>query len=243
MQTKTTIIAFCFLLFGQGAAVAQSHRVVGIFPTYELGLNGKNRWSGSLYSFAALYPWEQTSGSEIYPAQAKIFYVELAAHYALNKAFTISGSYTYERLNPLRDDFRNEHRLWPQVTWKKALGGGTLKNRLRYDLRFIGDRSTSGKVNFEPRLRHLLGYKTPLRHSDLWYFSGYNELFFNTFRKASATYAENWFFAGVGRHLSSRTTLEGGALVISWQRDALNNWLHQYFLQLTLIHQFNSHKQ
>lgn len=242
MHIKVTIITFCFLLFGKGMAIAQSHHIVGIFPTYELDLNGKNRWSRSLYSFAALYPWEQTFGSEIYPAQAKIIYIELAAHYALNKAFTVSGSYTYERLNPLRNDFRNEHRLWPQVTWKKAVGRGMLKNRLRYDLRFIEDRSDAGKVNFEPRLRYLLGYKAPFRRSDLWYLSGYNELFFNTFRQASATYAENWFFAGVGRQLNSRTTLEGGALIISWRRDALNNWLHQYFLQLTLIHQFNSNK-
>lgn len=234
-QIKKGLFYLGILLFYQLGALAQDHHIAGVFPTYNQNGKISNTLDYSVYSFLAIYPVEQTSREFTYPAKANAFYLELDIIYNLTDQWSGAASYTYERLNPFRSDYRNEHRIWIQVQGYHALDPFNLKNRLRYDLRFIENRSEN-RTDFNPRLRYLVGVDFPLNSNSL-YFAAYNEFFFDTFSERITTYSENWAFAGIGFNLSQKTKLESGPLVISWIRNAEKDWLHQYFLQVTLITQ------
>ena len=187
----------------------------------------------SIYSFLATYPIEQVSKNFTYPAKANAYYIELDAIYNLSDQWSLAGSYTYERVNPFRSDCRNENRIWLQAQYYNKFDQFNLKNRLRYDFRFIQNR-IDNEIDYSPRLRYLLGVDFPL-NDKLLYFAAYNEFFLDTFKDRISSYSENWAFAGIGFNLSEKTTLEPGLLLISWLRNIEKYWLHQYFLQLTLV--------
>lgn len=112
-----------------------------------------------------------------------------------------------------------------------------IKNRLRYDFRFIQNR-VSEKIDFRPRIRYLLGVDFRLNKKSL-YLVAYNEFFFNTYKTRTATYAENWAFAGIGFSVSKKVKIETGPLMISWVRNLEKDWLHQCFMQVTLSYQLD----
>lgn len=225
------------LCFGIGNAIAQNHQIYGLFPTYNADLKLSSKWTTSVYSFLALNPISQTTEGVEYPSQANAFYIELDAIYGLSEEWSIAGSYTYERASPFNENYRNENRLWLQVQHYKKLSKFNLKNRLRYDFRFIQNRLT-GNTDYSPRLRYLLGIDFPLNSNSL-YFAAYNEFFFDTYENRVTTYAENWAFAGIGFDVSKRTKLETGLLNISWVRNIEKDWLKQYYWQVTIIQKFN----
>lgn len=225
-----------FILLGimySFSILCQDHHIGGVFPTYNQNGKISSKFDYSIYTFLAIYPLEQRSEGFIYPAKTNAFYIELDAIYKLTEQWTFAGSYTYERANTFRTDYRNENRIWVQAQHQKKFEKVNLKNRLRYDLRFIQNRATKN-TDFNPRLRYLLGFDFPLKNGAT-YLSFYNEFFFDTFENRISTYTENWAYAGVGFELNPSTKLEAGALTISWIRNAQKNWLHQYFLQLTLV--------
>lgn len=226
------------LCLGIGKIVAQNHHIYGLFPTYNVDLKINPKWTASVYSFLALNPQSQTTEGVEYPSQANAFYLELDAIYGFSEEWSIAGSYTYERANPFNENYRNENRAWIQAQHYKKLSKFNLKNRLRYDFRFIQNRS-SGNTDYSPRLRYLLGIDFPLNSNSL-YFAAYNEFFFDTYNARVATYAENWAFAGVGFNVSTQTKLETGVLNISWIRNTEKDWLKQYYWQVTIIQKFIS---
>lgn len=81
---------------------------------------------------------------------------------------------------------------------------------------------TSDDIDFNPRLRYLLGVDFPLNSKSL-YFAAYNEFFFDTYKDRVSTYAENWFFAGIGFNVFKKTKIETGLLNISWVRNIEKN--------------------
>lgn len=237
IQLKKRLFFFCSLAFFALHSAAQDHHILGVFPTYNQNGKISNKLDYSIYSFLAIYPVEQTTREFTYPSKTNALYVELDAIYHVTDQWSGAISYTYERLNPFRDDYRNEHRIWFQVQYYKKFNRFNLKNRLRYDLRYIENRSTN-QTDFSPRLRYLAGIDFPMNSKSL-YFAAYNEFFFDVFSERITTFSENWAFAGIGFNLAPKTKLETGPLVISWIRNTEKDWLHQYFLQLTLITQID----
>lgn len=114
-------------------SIAQNHNIYGVFPTYTADLKLNEQWTGSIYSFLSINPSEQKTEGTIYPSKTNAFYFETAISYHLNTDWSLTSSYTYERANPFRDDFRNENRFWLQGQHYKNIGKINLKNRLRYD--------------------------------------------------------------------------------------------------------------
>lgn len=234
MKAKTVLL----LLVVFSTAYAQHHTIYGMFPTYTAEVGITSKWSFATYSFLSITPFDQITQNTEYPSQTNAFYVELDAIYSLNKQWSLAGSYTYERANPFTDNYRNENRIWAQLQHTTQLGKFRLKNRLRYDFRFIENRTTD-QTDFQPRLRYLLGFDAPINKKKT-YFAAYNEFFFNTFKNRVATYGENWAFVGIGFPISKKTTLETGLLNISWIRNNQKDWLIQNYWQLTLIQKFRN---
>ncbi|MCP4521341.1 MAG: DUF2490 domain-containing protein [Cytophagales bacterium] len=219
-----------------------NYHVGGIFPTYNQ--NGKitEKWNYSLYSFLSVFPSEQESKEQQFDAQSNAFYLEIAGSYSINPKLSFAGSYTYERVNPFLDTYRNENRVWLQGQYETKLGRVSLKNRLRYDFRFIQNRTTEN-TDFRPRLRYLLGVSFPFKEEGKTYFAAYEEIFLETYEDRVSIYGENWAFVGVGTALSPKVKIETGLLYIGWILDSRANWLHQYYWQLTLITQLDFKKK
>lgn len=234
------LIILGIAVFTLNMAVGQDHHVRGLFPTYNQNGKISEKLDYTIYSFLAIYPTNQTTAGTTYPAKSNAFYVELDAIYHLSKSWSLAGSYTYERVNPFRADFRNEHRAWLQLQHYARFDKLNLKNRIRYDFRFLRSYLQTDWA-YRPRARYLLGIDFPLGEKSL-YFAAYEELFFDTYPNRIASFSENWAFAGVGFNAGKNTKIEPGLLVISWIRSGQKDWLHQYFLQLTLIQQLNLKK-
>lgn len=232
-KTLALIIGVVSFLVSNG----QDHHVWGLFPTYNQNGSITQKLDYSIYTFLATYPQAQTTEGFVYPSKSSAFYIELDAIYSLSEAWSLAGSYTYERVNPFRTDYRNEHRVWLQAQHTHSFKKLNLKNRVRADFRFIENRFTE-EIDFNPRVRYLLGVDFPISTGSV-YFASYNEFFFDVYEERITTYAENWAFAGIGFNITPSTKLETGPLVISWIRNSSKDWLHQYFFQFTMIKQLD----
>ncbi len=113
------------------------------------------------------------------------------------------------------------------------------KHRLRFDNRFIQNDIT-GKTPYTNRLRYLIGVSIPIK--DKLYFTAYEEAFFNTYKGATAIYAENWAYAALGIKLNEKNKIETGLLYITWNT-GVDTWFNQYYLQVTWVSHINLTKK
>jgi hypothetical protein len=116
----------------------------------------------------------------------------------------------------------NENRLFQQIVYGTDTIMGQLTHRLRFEERFIHDRTT-GQTPFSTRLRYQVGLLVPLRGNSLeageFYFNTYNEFYFNTTGRSNAFYSENWSYAGIGYQTEAHGRVEVGPLI---QRSIIN---------------------
>lgn len=224
------------------AANAQSSHHIGFFPTIDHSGTLSNKWDYSLYYFGGLNIINSEMNGIKEPANFFVLYSEQALTYKLNSHLSFSGSYVFERQYPFETNYRNENRFYVQATYKFNLGRNTLKHRLRYDGRFIQNR-LNGEAPFTSRLRYLFGIKTPLqKNKEQFYFSTYNEFFFNTYRSSVSIYGENWAAAAIGVQLNKSNAVEFGPLYIFWVENAKKEMSNFYYLQLAWVSHFDFRK-
>lgn len=215
---------------------AQNINHYGLFPTIDHSGRLSDKWSYSLYYFNAFNLVNDKVNGTTDNSGYFIFYAEQAISYQLSKSFSLTGSYVYERQHPVdKDNYRNENRFYLQGTLRSQLNRVQVRNRLRFDGRFIQDRVTLERP-YTSRIRYLLGVTFPLSHeSNSFYFNAYNEMFFNTYENPVAIYAENWAYAGIGLKTKSAGSWEVGPLYIFWVNNSARDLLNFYYLQLTWI--------
>ncbi|QQR85374.1 MAG: DUF2490 domain-containing protein [Flavobacteriales bacterium] len=208
------------------AAIAQNINSFGLFPTIDHSGDLSNKFSYNVYLFDAITLGDDANGA--IPTGSFYLYGELGLSYKLTTRWSVTASYVHERQNPFRDDYRVENRAFQQITYKHPFPRLEWKHRLRFDERFIQDRTT-GSASFSGRLRYLMGVKWP---SDARaYFMGYVEPFFNT--SQDFTYEENWSAAQLGYKLNDRHGIEAGLLLVNWKMS--NGWFNQWYMQLTWV--------
>ncbi len=231
-----TIVLLAVLLLSVQAK-SQDINYAGLFPTIDHSGKFTEKWSYNGYFFAAAKPYlHQRLGAED-RARFLYLYAETGLSYALRPNLSITASYVYERQNPFEDNYRNEHRLFQQLTLKLPLSSWEIKQRMRFDERFIHDRST-GETPFTHRLRYLLGFSRPLTKQT--YLFGYSEWFFNTSRRFK--FDENWSALQIGRQWNNQNALELGFLYVGWIYNPSGNWFNQFYLQTTWVSKINAHK-
>jgi len=212
---------------------AQHINIGGFFPTIDHSGSLNDKWEYSLYYFAA-FNTINPSNYFIREPHTGILYSENAITYKLNKPFSITASYVYERQNAFRNSYRNENRFYLQATYKHFLNKLTIKQRLRYDGRFIENRRDNAWP-YTSRLRYLIGFGKDIGTAAKYYIAAYSEFFFNTFKASPFVYAENWAFAGVGYRFQKNNSLEVGPLYIFWVNNARYDLTNFYYLQLTWV--------
>lgn len=227
-----------FYYFFSEKVQTQNQYLLGVFPTIDhTGLLG-NRWNYNLYYFGA-FPLIDLNAPDVKnDTQFLMLYLEQSASYKMSRNWTMTGSYVYQKSNVGESISQNENRVYIQATYSHNMKSWLLKNRLRWDLRFIQDPFT-GEIPVTHRLRYLIGVEKALnKHESTMYFTCYEELFFNTVGGANPVFEENWAYAALGKKLSDKHKVEAGLLYITWIT-ANDSWLNQFYLQLTWISTIN----
>jgi hypothetical protein len=233
-KMKRGIFFSALVIIAFQQVTAQSAYVGGLFPTIDHSGKLSKHIEYSFYYFGA-FPLINFRKPDIsQDANLLLFYSEQALTVNVNKQLSFTGSYVYQKENVGNNNYVNENRVHIQATYKHSAKAVALKHRLRFDNRFVQDLKT-GERPYTHRLRYLIGVDFPIktRRNNL-YVTAYEEAFFNTFRKATKVYGENWAYAAIGLKLNDRNKIETGPLYITWNTGG-NNWFHQYYLQLTWI--------
>jgi hypothetical protein len=237
MKSLSVLLAGLFVLFSLRGA-AQSVYTGGIFPTLDHSGTLSSKVDYSLYYFAAFPLVNLQQPDNQTHAFFNLFYLEQALHYKVNDKFSLTAAYVYQRENVVYPSYNNEHRFHLQAKYKQLFKKITLTHRLRFDGRFISN-AYSTNTPFTHRLRYLIGAELPL--SETSYLSFYEEVFFNTFRNASAIYGENWGYGAYGKKLTTNNRIELGVLYITWNT-GIKSWFHQYYVQCTWINHLDFSK-
>lgn len=233
------IISFLLAFLLSTAIQAQNTSYVGMFPTIDHSADLSSKFGYNVYIFDAIKPYSNNINGFKDEARSFYFYTEAGLSYNITKYLSFTASYVYERQNTFNSYYRNENRLFQQLTLKLPIKDAVLKQRLRFDERFIQNRAT-GETPFTHRLRYLLGYKLPL--NDNLYTFAYNEFFFNTTKGAGFEFNENWSALQMGYVFNKRHGIEAGLLYVGWINNFQKDWLNQYYLQVTWVSHFDFKK-
>lgn len=230
MRRLITAFIFCCSLLIK----SQSLHYGGVFPTIDHSGDLTSKLGYGLYYFAAI-PLANLKDPDIgSDATFLLFYSEQSLTYSLNKHFSFTGSYVYQRANVLDPYYVNENRFYVQAKYTHSLNKLNFAHRVRFDGRFI-QSGYSRETTFAHRARYLIGFDVPLKtKKENLYFTAYEELFFSTVNGADPVYEENWAYAALGIKLNERNKIEPGLLYITWSIGK-PNWFNQYYFQLTWI--------
>lgn len=220
---------------------AQNTNYGGLFPTIDHSADLSKRFSYNVYIFDAIKPYQSTENNFTDEARSLYFYTEAGLSYAITKQLSFTASYVYERQNPFKDYYRNENRAFQQITLKLPVGKLELKQRLRFDERFVQNQIT-GKSPLTHRLRYLLGVKYPFKNDKMYLFA-YSEAFFNSTPNAQYIFNENWSAAQLGFKLNNWSSFETGLLYVGWINNSQKDWLNQFYLQITWATHFDFSKK
>lgn len=224
----------CVLLLLPFIASAQNVNSFGLFPTIDHSGDLSEKFSYNVYLFDAITLGDDSNGA--LPTGSFYLYGEAGLSYKLTSRWSVTASYVHEGQNPFRDEYRVENRAFQQLTYKHSFPRLEWKHRLRFDERFIQDRTT-GETNFSGRLRYLMGVKWPT--DTRAYFMGYVEPFFNT--SQDFTYEENWSAAQFGYKFNDTHGIEAGLLLVNWKMPY--GWLNQWYFQATWVSHIDLRKK
>lgn len=223
-----------FVIFFSTYIKSQSIHYAGVFPTIDHSGKLSDKVEYGLYYFSAFPIINFDSPHLSKNATFLLFYSEQSLTLKLNKRFSFTGSYVYQRANVVYDNYVNENRFYIQAKYKHPINKINLSHRLRFDGRFITNRITN-ETPFTHRVRYLVGIDFPIiSKKENLYFTAYEELFFNTVSGASPVYEENWAYAALGVKLNKKNNLETGLLYITWNIGK-TNWFNQYYFQITWV--------
>ena len=209
------------LAFHGGHSYAETQQLYGFRPQISITKDISDKWDLNVFSSnnSNLNP---STGNTQFPADIQQYFQTAPIYkYSPNLNFVFLG-YIYQRTNPFSNDYVNENRLFQQIVYGTDTIMGQLTHRLRFEERFIHDRTT-GQTPFSTRLRYQVGLLVPLRGNSLeageFYFNTYNEFYFNTTGRSNAFYSENWSYAGIGYQTEAYGRVEVGPLI---QRSIIN---------------------
>ncbi len=218
MRIFLNIIAL-FLLGNIATLEAQNLVFFGTIPTFSHTFGLSEQWDFNFFASTTIDAIPMRFNEVNYPAKDLQLYIQPSVIYRLNPAWSFAASYTYQRNNPITDDYSNEHRLWEQATFTHFLETVRFSHRLRVEERFMENRQTE-EYPFALRLRYQFSVSAPFHEQSPWYWTAYNEWYASVVGARNADYSENWTYAGVGYNLNQTTRLEAGYLLQFFVRDA-----------------------
>ncbi len=176
-------------------------------PRYDLTL-----YHYDIFSFA-----NQKFAGKKYHAGDNQTYFQTALTYRYLSNLHFALGYIYSRNDPFSgENFENEHRIFQQVVYSKAYRTFKLNQRVRFEERFIDNRSHD-RFDLRTRLRYQASVKTTLRPATASgveiYSHSYNELYFSTSGSRNAFFSGDWLYSGIGLGTQNWGSFELGPLV------------------------------
>jgi hypothetical protein len=238
MRALLSILLLCVSL----QLAAQNLTYYGILPAISQTGRISKKVDYNFFISSTIDAIPETINGVYYPTKDLQLYIQSSGIYKFSPNFNVAGSYTYQRNNPLTADYGNEHRFWEQFIFAHSFYKVKVTNRVRYEQRFIENRTT-GEYPMSTRLRYQLGTNFPLQGKTLdvgeFYFNAYNEFYFSLSGAKNATYSENWTYAGVGYHTGKGGKIEMGYLMQKAVRNPAKDIRTLNLIQISWITNFN----
>jgi len=237
--------SFCFLVLFWGccsALFAQNLDFYGGLIAFNQTGKISRVFDYNFFASTTIDAFDHRIQNRNYPARDLQLYIQPSLVYKFNNTFNFAVSYTYQRNNPLNDDYSNEHRLWEQMLVTFNLGKVRWTNRFRFEQRFIENRITQ-RYPLSLRFRYQIGFNLPLQGKQLdpkeFYFAAYNEFYFSLTTPRNAFYSENWTYAGAGYHLGKWGKIEVGPLLQIAVLNLKHDWRILNLIQAMWVTNFN----
>jgi hypothetical protein len=234
------------LLFVTLQASAQNLSFKGFLPAWNQTGKISNKINYNLFVSTTENAFSKTIANTYYPAQDLQLYIQPGFIYNLKSNFNIATGYAYQRDNPFKENYNNEHRLWQQCMFLHGLNKARMTHRLRFEERFI-ERRVTHQYPLTTRLRYLLGCHVPLSGEKTdpkeFYLHTYNECYFSLSETRNATYSENWSYLGVGYYFGKMGKIETGYLLQVAVRNKIHDIRMLNLLQVTWITHFDLFKR
>lgn len=213
----------------------------GIIPVISQTSRINDKLNFNIFLSTTIDAFKADIGGIHYPSTDMQLYVQPSVNFRLNQKTQLAGSYTYQRNNPFRDNFINEHRLWQQISYIIPLSKGKIGNRLRFEERFIQNKLTAS-FPLSTRLRYQISYTQPLsltsKMNGKFYFNCYNEWYFSLSGNKNAFYSENWTYSGIGYQIGKKEKIEFGYLFQVAVRNSQHDLRFLNLLQIAWITNF-----
>ena len=156
-------------------------------------------------------------------------YSQALASYKLSEHWQIAAGYGFQRKNPVRDDWRNEHRLVQQVIFNAPLGKLKFFNRFRFEERWFSYPASANA--FGTRTRYQAGIIKQLsKRMVYWQFN--NEIYAITSGPKNSFISENWVYTGIGFPVNGLGHLETGIGYNSIVRNSHKDLMSLILLQV-----------
>lgn len=224
---------------------AQNLRFYGVLQAWSQTGNIYKKINYNFFISTTIDAFKSNQYGTEYPARDLQLYVQPSIIYVYSPRLNFAGSYTYQRNNPLEQNYNNEHRLWQQVIVSTPFLKRNLTHRFRFEERFIENRAT-GKYPLSTRIRYQIGLNIPLKGKTLepkeFYLNTYNEFYFSLTGIKNSTYSENWLYLGFGYQLNKMGRIELGALQQTFVRDTKKDLRFLNMLQISCISNFQFKK-
>lgn len=238
-----TLHLFLLFFFVSLAIQAQDLTFYGILPAINQTGKINSKMNYNLFVSSTFDCFKREIDGQNYPATDLQFYFQPSLNFNPGKRINFTLSYTYQRNNPLRTVFVNEHRLWQQVTLTESYKKFKLSNRFRFEERFIENKAT-GDYPLSTRLRYQLDFSIPLqvKNNKGFYFHASNEFYFSLTGQKNALYSENWAYLALGWIIRKNHKLEFGYLNQILVRDPLKDFRILNLLQISWVTNFQFHR-
>lgn len=229
-----------------GIALGQDLSFGGFLPAWNQTGKINKKFNYNFFISTTIDAFKTNYNNIEYPAKDLQLYIQPSIIYTLNKDWNFAVSYTYQRNNPITQDFSNEHRLWQQAIFAHSISTGRMTHRVRMEERFIENKITNS-YPLSTRARYQIGFNIPFQGKTLdpkeFYFNTYNEFYFSLTGIKNATYSENWTYLGTGYNLGKMGKLELGYLLQTAVRNPQKDLRFLHLAQIMWITNFNFFKK
>jgi hypothetical protein len=219
--------ALVFFLIGASNTHAQDLHFPGYAPSVSVSAPVTKKLDLNFLAASKVRSGTHTVKGIQYNPLLLELYTQALVTIKLNNQWQLGSGYGFQRNNPFRDEWRNEHRLVQQVQF--IIPGKHLKfyQRARFEERWFN--YPDNPSSFGTRARYQAGLIKPFKKT---YWQLNNEIYFITSGPRNALIAENWIYTGYGFPVKSLGRLETGVGINSVVRNSSKDVLHLYLFQL-----------
>lgn len=189
---------FQFILFSLASAFtntfSQDLNFPGLAPSVSLTVHQHEFDLNFLAASKTKQGHHTVKDVEYEPRLLEIYLQALASH-KLNERWQLAAGYGFQRNNPLRNDWRNEHRLVQQVMYTVPVRKLKFNNRFRFEERWFSYPTAPNA--FGTRARYQAGIVKKLSDK-MVYWQLNNEVYAITSGPRNSLISENWLYSGIG---------------------------------------------